>query len=103
MVQGLADTETLSGVQDNQLTDLTKDQDRTESVQEQRSSKVRSLKTEVPVTHQVLGIQRHLVPPRRHKLVVAVEDAAVHVLVPPRIEERLEAAEPEEQHHSSHN
>lgn len=32
MVQGLADTEALSGVQDNQLTDLTKDRDRTESV-----------------------------------------------------------------------
>lgn len=31
MVQGLPDTETLTGVQDNQLTDLTKDQDRTES------------------------------------------------------------------------
>lgn len=107
MVQGLADTETLSGVQDNQLTDLTKDQDRTESVYEQMSLKiykVRSLKTEVledGVTHQVLGIQRHLVPPRRHKLVVAVEDAAVHVLVPPRIEERFKATEPEEQHYSS--
>lgn len=104
MIQGLADTETLAGVQDNQLTDLPKDQDKTGSGQDQTSwkiSKVRSLRTEVleeGATHQVLGVERHLVPPRGHKLIVTVEDAAVHVLVPPRIEERFKATEPEEKH-----
>lgn len=61
-------------------------------------SKVRSLEPEVlgeGVTHQVLGVERDLVPPRRHKLIVTVEDAAVHVLVPPRIEEGFESTEPE--------
>lgn len=52
-------------------------------------------------THQVLGIEGDLVPPRRHKLVVAVEDAAVHVLVPPRVKEGLEPTESEEQGHKS--
>lgn len=46
------------------------------------------------VTHQVLGVEGNLIPPRGHELVVAGEDAAVHVLVPPRVEEGLEAAEP---------
>lgn len=44
-------------------------------------------------TYQILGIERDLVPPRRHKLIVAVEDSAVHVLIPPRVEEGLEPTE----------
>ena len=44
-------------------------------------------------THQILGIQGDLVPPRRYKLVVTVEDSAVHVLISPRVEEGLEPAE----------
>lgn len=48
-------------------------------------------------THQILGIEGDLVPPRRHKLVVAVEDAAVHVLIPPRVKEGLEPTESREQ------
>lgn len=48
-------------------------------------------------THQILGIEGNLVPPRRHKLVVAVEDAAVHVLIPPGVKEGLEPTESGEQ------
>lgn len=48
-------------------------------------------------THQVLGVEGNLVPPRRHKLVVTVEDAAIHVLIPPWVEEGLEPTESEEQ------
>ena len=44
-------------------------------------------------THQILGVQRNLVPPRRHELVVTVQDPAVHVLVPPRVKKGLEATE----------
>lgn len=91
MIQGLPDIETLTGVQDDQLTDLT-GQDKSllaTKVQEDSSPPISR-------THQVLGIEGHLVPPRRHKLVVAVEDAAVHVLIPPRIEERFKATEPAE-------
>lgn len=45
-------------------------------------------------TYQVLGVEGDFVPPGRHKLVVAVQDAAVHVLVASRVKERLKAAEP---------
>ena len=48
-------------------------------------------------THQILGVEGHVVPPRRHKLVVAVEDSAVHVLISPRVEEGLEPTESGEQ------
>lgn len=44
-------------------------------------------------THQILGIEGDLVPPRRHKLIIAVEDPAVHVLIPPRVKKGLEPTE----------
>lgn len=50
-------------------------------------------------THQVLGVERDVVPPRRHKLVVAVEDAAVHVLVPAGVEKGLKPAQPAHRKH----
>ena len=45
-------------------------------------------------THQILCIERNLIPPGGDKLIVAVEDAAVHVLVPPRIEKWFKPAQP---------
>lgn len=56
-----------------------------------------------PGTHQILGIERHVVPPWRHKLVVAVQDATVHVLIATRVKEGLEPTESEEQHSVSGN
>lgn len=45
-------------------------------------------------SHQILGVEGNLIPPRGHELVVAGENAAVHVLVPSWVEEGLEATEP---------
>lgn len=38
-------------------------------------------------SHQVLGVEGHFVPPGGDKLIITVEDATVHVLIPPRVEE----------------
>lgn len=54
-------------------------------------------------THQILSIERHVIPPWRHKLVVAVQDATVHVLIATRVKEGLEPTESEEQHSVSEN
>lgn len=46
-------------------------------------------------THQVLSIEGDLIPPGGDKLIVAVEDAAIHILVSPRIEEGFKPTQPE--------
>lgn len=46
--------------------------------------------------HQILCIEGDLIPPGGDKLIVTVEDAAVHVLVSPRIEKRFESTQPGE-------
>ena len=46
-------------------------------------------------THQVLSVEGDLIPPGGDKLIVAVEDPAVHILVSPRIEEGFKPTQPE--------
>lgn len=44
-------------------------------------------------THQVLGIERDIVPPGGDKLIFTVQDALEHVLIPSVIKERLKSTQ----------
>lgn len=45
------------------------------------------------LSHQVLSVKRHIVPPGGDKLIFTVQDALEHILIPSVIEKRLKAAQ----------
>ena len=44
--------------------------------------------------HQVFSVEGDIVPPGGDKLIITVEDAAVHVLIPPRVKEWFKPTQP---------
>ena len=48
-------------------------------------------------TYQIFCVERDVIPPGGDKLIIAVEDATVHVLVSPWVKERLKPTEPEKE------